>query len=188
MKKTAYNFPFLQRCFYLLGWLFLKLIGWRTEGTLPDIPKQVIIAAPHTSNWDFPIGMAIAFIYRLDFRWMGKKEIFRGPFNPLLRWLGGIPIDRQSSDNIVSEAVTAIKREKTFLLALSPEGTRQKVARWKSGFYYIALGADVPILLGFLDAGRKVGGFGPLFYPTGNYESDLNAIQGYYSSIQGRHS
>jgi 1-acyl-sn-glycerol-3-phosphate acyltransferase len=141
---------------------------------------------PHTSNWDFVIGLAIIFVVRLDIRWIGKKEIFWGPMNRIFRWLGGIPADRKASTNLVEQVVKIINKEQTFRLALSPEGTRKKVEKWRSGFYHIAVGAKIPIVLSYLDYSRKVGGFEKVFYPTGNYDVDLIELQKFYRGIKGK--
>jgi 1-acyl-sn-glycerol-3-phosphate acyltransferase len=118
--------------------------------------------------------------------WMGKKELFRPPFGPLLRWLGGIPIDRSKSNGVVGQSIQQLQDAEKLVLTVPPTGTRRKVMHWKTGFYHIAHGAGVPIVLGFLDYGRKMGGVGPLFYPTGDINADMKEIQAFYKDIQGR--
>ena len=169
-----------------LGLTFLKLMGWRIEGNIPDIKKFVIIAAPHTSNWDFPITLAIAFALRMKIYWMGKAAIFRWPFAAAFQWLGGIPIDRSKSNNVVEQSIQAFHKLEKLILLVPPEGTRKKVSYWKTGFYHIAQGANVPIVLGFLDYRRKVGGIGPTFRPTGHLRTDMQMIQDFYASITGK--
>jgi 1-acyl-sn-glycerol-3-phosphate acyltransferase len=169
-----------------LGLMFLKMMGWRVEGEIPDIKKFVIIAAPHTSNWDFPITLAVAFALRIKIYWMGKAAMFRWPFASLFKWLGGIPIDRSRSHNIVEQSIQAFHKLEKLIMLVPPEGTRKKVSYWKTGFYHIAQGAKVPIVLGFLDYRRRVGGIGPTFHPTGHIEKDMQAIRDFYDSITGK--
>ncbi len=169
-----------------LSIIFLKIMGWRTEGQPPDLDQYVMIGAPHTSNWDFPIGLAILFSFNLRFYWLGKHTIFRWPFHNLFVWLGGVPIDRSKSSNVVEQSIRAYQENARMVMVLSPEGTRKKIARWKTGFYYIARGADVPIALGFLNYQRKAGGFGPVFYPTGDVEADMKEISAFYADAVGK--
>ncbi len=171
-----------------LSLIILKIMGWRIEGRFPDIPRFVLIAAPHTSNWDFPITIFIAFAVKAKIYWMGKEAIFRPPFKNFFRWLGGIPIDRSKSNNIVEQMVQKFSISKKLILTIPPSGTRKKVMKWKTGFYYISQGADVPIVLGFLDYKRKVGGIGPVFFPTGDIEADMREIRTYYADMRGRNS
>ena len=168
------------------GLVFLKILGWRVEGKIPDIKKFVIIAAPHTSNWDFPITLAVAFVLRMKIYWMGKAAMFRWPFAATLCWLGGIPIDRSQSHNVVEQSIQAFQKLERLIMVVPPEGTRKKVSYLKTGFYHIASGANVPIVLGFLDYKRKAGGIGPTFYPTGRLEEDLQRIQAFYATITGK--
>lgn len=169
-----------------LGLMFLKILGWRVEGEIPSIKKFVIIAAPHTSNWDFPITLAVAFALKIKIYWMGKTAMFRWPFGGLLRWLGGIPIDRSRSHNVVDQSIQAFQERDQLIMVVPPEGTRKKVSYWKTGFYHIARGAAVPIVLGFLDYRRKTGGIGPTFFPTGRIEEDMRQIRAYYATITGK--
>ena len=163
-------------------------MGWRVEGTPPTTPKYVVIVAPHTSNWDFPIALFISWYYRMKGAWFGKHEIFTWP---LLGWFfrlhGGIPVDRRCSHGFVEQAVRVFQEREQLVLALAPEGTRAKCACWKSGFYHIALKAGVPIALGYLDFQRKCGGFGPLYYPTGDPETDLANIRAFFDTVTPRH-
>ena len=168
------------------GLIFLKMLGWRVEGEIPDIKKFVIIAAPHTSNWDFPITLAVSFALKIKIYWMGKAVMFRWPFGAACRWLGGIPIDRTSSHNVVEQSVEAFRERDELIMVIPPEGTRKKSSYWKTGFYHIARGANVPIVMGFLDYRRKVGGIGPTFYPTGRIEKDMQEIKTFYATITGR--
>jgi 1-acyl-sn-glycerol-3-phosphate acyltransferase len=165
----------------------LKLIGWKTSGAKPDIPKYVIIAAPHTSNFDLPLTLFVAFALKLKVYWMGKEQIFNKPFGTIMKWLGGIPVERGKSNNLVAETVEEFKRKDRLVVLVPPEGTRKKVNYWKTGFYYIAQGAGVPIVCGFLDYKRKTGGIGTVIYPTGNIEKDMGDIQNFYKDITGRY-
>ena len=169
-----------------IGRFVLRLLGWRIEGKLPDLPKQLVIAAPHSSNWDFVLGVALVFAMRLDARFLGKAELFRGPLGPFMRWLGGIPVDRTNPDGVVDGAIAEFQAGKRLVLAMAPEGTRRPVEKWKTGFYRIATGAGVPIVPGYFDNGRRRVGFGPVFQPSGDMERDLELLQGFYRAIPRR--
>lgn len=188
MKRTMYNTPIFRQIILALCQLGLKLSGWKLQGMPPKEPKYVLIGVPHTSNWDFPLGLAIAFVYRLDMHWMGKDSLFKSWRGPIMRWMGGIPIDRLSSNNVVAQTIEAFNVSDRLVVAIPPEGTRSKVDKWKTGFYYIALGAKVPIALGFLDYKRKAGGFLSSFHPTGDADKDIVAIRAYYTGISGKYS
>ena len=187
MKYTIFDTPVLK---VLLGWLarvLVKIFGWRMEGQVPDFPNYVLIAAPHTSNMDLAVMLTLAFTFRTKVSWMGKDALFRWPFGGICRWLGGIPIDRSKANNVVEQSVALFNEKERFVLAVPPEGTRKQVRYWKTGFYYIASGAGVPILLGFIDYGRKVGGVGPVLMPSGDIEKDMETIQAFYADITGKH-
>jgi 1-acyl-sn-glycerol-3-phosphate acyltransferase len=169
-----------------LGRALLLLFGWRIGGGPPDVPKCVVIAAPHSSNRDFFIGIAVVFALRIDAHFIGKAELFRGPLGPIMRWLGGLAVDRGHPEGVVEQTVAMFKARDRLLLAVAPEGTRKPVSRWKSGFYRIALGAGVPIVPGYFDNGRRLVGFGEPFYPTGNAEADIAALQAFYAPIPRR--
>jgi 1-acyl-sn-glycerol-3-phosphate acyltransferase len=162
-----------------LGRFVLGISGWHVEGTVPDIRKLVLIVAPHTSNWDFPLGLSIKLALRLGGRFVGKHTLFRGPFGVLMRWLGGVPVDRSSAGGFVDEAARALREAGQMVLVIAPEGTRKRVP-WKSGFYRIAVAAGVPILPTGFDYVRKVIFFAPLFTPTGDYEKDLALLRSLY--------
>nr|WP_285903163.1 lysophospholipid acyltransferase family protein [Alkalimarinus sediminis] len=168
--------------------MFLKLIGWKLEGRPPTEPKYVLIAVPHTSNWDFPITLAMAFIFNFEIFWMGKDSLFKGWKGPVMRWMGGIAIDRSSSNNVVEQTIEAFNNNDRLVVTIPPEGTRSKVDKWKTGFYYIAVGAKVPIGLGYLDYKRKVGGFKPTYYPTGDADKDIAEMRKVYTGIAGKFS
>jgi 1-acyl-sn-glycerol-3-phosphate acyltransferase len=171
--------------------LLLPLIGWKVEGDLPDVPRFVLVVAPHTSNWDVPVGLLCAYALGLLFEWpygvMIKAPALRWPVvGPLLRRLGGIPIDRSAPNNVVEQMVEAFQARERLMLAITPEGTRKKTAYWKSGFYHIAVAARVPIVLAYLDYGRKAGGLGPTIWPSGDAEADLALIRDFYAGITAR--
>jgi 1-acyl-sn-glycerol-3-phosphate acyltransferase len=188
VKRTMYNTPILRPIIVAICQLSLKLRGWKLQGMPPTEPKYVLIAVPHTSNWDFPLSLAMAFVYRFDMHWMGKDSLFKGWRGPIMRWMGGIPIDRSSSNNVVAQTIEAFNLSDRLVIAVPPEGTRSRVDKWKTGFYYIALGAKVPIALGFLDYKRKAGGFLSAFYPTGDAEKDIVAMRGCYAGISGKNT
>lgn len=188
MHRTMFDTPILNVLLRRLALFLMWIFRWRIEGKLPDTPKFVLIAAPHTSNWDLPVMLSLAFAFRTGLFWMGKDTLFRRPFGAIMRWLGGIPIDRSKSHNVVEQSAEHFRKAESLVMVVPPEGTRQKVRYWKTGFYRIAESAGVPIALGFLDYRRKVGGFGPTVVPTGGIEADMETIQAFYANITGKHS
>ena len=171
----------------LIAKLFLWLTGWKVEGELPKEKKFVMIAAPHTSNWDLPYMLAICFVLKAKPYWMGKSQIFKFPFSGLMKWMGGIPIDRSKANNVVDATAEFLKEAEELIITIPPEGTRSKVSYWKSGFYHIANLSEVPIALGFLDYKRKRGGIGGVFYPSGDIEIDMIEIKRFYSMVAGKY-
>jgi 1-acyl-sn-glycerol-3-phosphate acyltransferase len=169
-----------------LGRTMLRALGWRIGPGLPDLGKAVITAAPHSSNWDFFVGIALVFALRLDVRFIAKMELFRGPLGPLMRWLGGLPVNRKRPVGVVEQTVAMFADRETLLLAVAPEGTRKPVDRWKSGFHRMAVAAGVPIVPGYFDNRRKVVGFGAPFHPTGDAEADIAALRAFYAPIPRR--
>ena len=167
------------------GRLCFSWAGWRIEGGFPDSPRAVCIVAPHTSNWDFLLGMALVLALELRVSWLGKHRIFRAPFRGFLRWLGGIPVDRGSPHGVVGDCVRAFEAAPALFLALSPEGTRKGASVWKTGFYHIAAGAGVPILPVALDSRQRVIRILPAFLPSQDLERDLPLIQGLFADTQG---
>lgn len=168
----------------LLGRAALRLMRWRMVGTLPDEPRCVIIAAPHTTNWDFIRGISLCFALSLDVKWIGKQELFRGPIGPLFRWLGGIPVNRKAPQGAVEGAIAALKGSERMLLAIAPEGTRRSVERWKTGFYRIAHGASVPIVCGFFDNRRRRLGFARVVRPTGAMAEEIADLEAWYAPLR----
>lgn len=168
-----------------LGRAYFRLSGWRVAGAFPEGPQCVAIVAPHTSNWDFPLGLCLLFGSGLRASWLGKHTLFTGMFGGLLRRLGGIPVDRSSPQGLVGECVQAFAASPALLLALAPEGTRKGPSRWRTGFYQIAVGAGVPILPVAFDYREHVIHLHPAFTPTGDAEADLAFLQGLLGSAQG---
>ncbi len=170
-----------------LAALAFRLAGWHTEGSPPPNQRFVIIAAPHTSNWDAVILLVAARIYGLPLAWFVKDAWFRFPLGPIMRRLGGVPIDRSARHGVVEQAIERLKSSDRLALAVPPEGTRGRAPHWKTGFYHIARGADVPIVLGFIDYGRKVAGLGPAFRPTGDLERDFEVFRAFYEKVQPKY-
>jgi len=190
MHRTIFDTPAVNTLLRGFSIAFLRLTGWKIEGSLPpDGQKSVLIAAPHTSNWDLPYTLMVAFALRLNIYWMGKEQIFKPPFRGLMMWLGGIPVRRESSNNLVAASVQAIRdADGPLQLVVPPEGTRSKVRYWKTGFYYIATGAGVPILLAYMDYERKLRGLGPVFHPSGDLQADMARIQAFYAPFKGKNA
>jgi len=179
MKKTVFDSPFwvlFFRTFFKIG---LKLAGWKLIGERPP-QKCVMIGAPHTSNWDFVLMLCVAFGFRVKLFWMVKDNVYKKGYGRIADWGGGIPIDRKSAHNVVDQTVHAIKEEEEFLLVNTPEGTRSKRKKWKTGFYYIALKAQIPIQLCYVDAPNKTVGLGPVITPSGNQQEDMVMIHEFY--------
>ncbi|MEN9543456.1 MAG: hypothetical protein RLZZ598_289 [Pseudomonadota bacterium] len=189
-QRTLFDTPILNTLLRGFSIGFLKLTGWRVEGELPSgTDKCVLIAAPHTSNWDLPYTLMVAFVLRINIYWMGKAQIFRWPFAGLMKWLGGIPVQREKSSNLVAASVEAIKAaDGPLALVVPPEGTRSKTRYWKTGFYWIAVGAEVPIVMAYMDYSQKRSGLGPVFTPTGDIEADMAAIKAFYAPIRGKNA
>jgi len=164
----------------------LALFGWRVDGEFPDRPKMVAIVAPHTSNWDFIVGILMVFALGLRVRFLGKHTLFNPWIGWLMRWFGGTPVIRDTPQGAVADAAEMIAREERILLAITPAGTRRRGTPWRSGFYNIAQTANVPILPAAFDYGRRSLRLFPVFEPTGNYEADLARLQALYVGVRGR--
>jgi 1-acyl-sn-glycerol-3-phosphate acyltransferase len=169
----------------MIGHAFLKAAGWRVRGERPPVDRYVIIAAPHTSNWDMPFMLAFAFIYDIPVRWMGKHTLFKPPFGPFMKLLGGMPIIRDRPGGVVGQMIEAFEENELLVLMVPAEGTRSYVDYWKSGFYHIARGAEVPVVLSYLDFGRKEGGIGPAIEVTGDIHADMDKIRAFYAGKTG---
>ncbi len=170
-----------------LALLLLFLTGWKLEGDVPDLKKCVIVSAPHTSNWDLFFGLIYKLYYGLNIQYLMKEEVFRVPFKAFFKRIGGIPVERGKKNNLVETLYQRFTQKENFYLAVTPEGTRGKVVKWKRGFYYIAKKAGVPIVMVYIDYGRKVIGVGPVFYPGQDIEKDMLEIKGFYTSVQAKY-
>ena len=175
--------PWLQA----LGRAALRMAGWSIVGELPHLPKFVIIVAPHTSNWDFAVGLAAKFALALDITWFGKDTLFRGPAGALLRKLGGRPVRRDSPEGVVAEMAAMVRHEPRFLLALAPEGTRRQVSCWRTGFYHIAEAADIPIVPVWFDWSRREVGIGSPVRASGDRARDVAGLQSLYRPEMAKH-
>ncbi|WP_374413118.1 lysophospholipid acyltransferase family protein [Hydrogenophaga sp.] len=190
MHRTIFTTPVVAPLLRGFSVGFLRLTGWTVEGSLPpEATKSVFIAAPHTSNWDLPYTLMAAFALRLTPYWMGKAGIFRFPFGGLMRWLGGIAVDRSKSNNLVAASAQAIvEADGPLQLIVPPEGTRSKTRYWKTGFYYIATTAKVPIILAYMDYDTRRVGLGPVFDTTDDIEADMTRIKAFYKPFKGKNA
>lgn len=179
MQKTSLT----QRIFSKL----LTLLGWTFDTNIPNLNKFLVIGAPHTSNWDFIY--FILFIKATGIRvgFIGKDTAFWGPIGIILKKMGGIPVNRRTRNNFVDQIISKFNQRDQLILLITPEGTRHKTNNWKSGFYYIAHGAKVPILLGSIDYPQKHLGLGPIFHPSGNIHEDFKIIQDFYAGKTGKY-
>lgn len=185
MKTTIFNTPLITPVLRYLSRFSLWIFGWRVRGELPDISKFVIVGVPHTSNWDFIMFLALAFILKGDLRVMGKAEIFRWPFGGFFRWCGGMPVDRSKPQGLVEQTVQAIHETDHFQLVITPEGTRGKVREWKHGFYHIAKQANIPVVAGYVDSRTKTCGIGPTFSLTDDMEADIGVMKAFFKDKVG---
>ncbi len=163
----------------------LTALGWKIEGETPLHRKYVLIAAPHTSNWDFPLMMLFAWSFGMRISWMGKQSLFHPPYGWIMRLMGGIPIQRKRNNNVVDSMVEAFAQHDRLILVVPTEGTRARTDYWKSGFYHIARGAGVPIVPSYLDFGMKRGGFGPALPMSGDVRRDMELLRGFYAPMKG---
>jgi 1-acyl-sn-glycerol-3-phosphate acyltransferase len=157
--------------------------GWRAHGVIPEPRKFVIIAAPHTSNWDFLYFIGLTSELGVMPHFMAKKSLFRWPWKNFLLDMGGVPVDRSSNRNYVQAMIDEFNARKEFMLTIAPEGTRGTVRAWKTGFYHIAMGAGVPLVVGMMDYGTKTGGLGPAIWPTGDYVADMKKVAEVYATV-----
>ena len=165
----------------------LRLLSWELDVIYPESPKYVLVGAPHTSVWDLLFALLLKHGAGIALYWVGKDTIFRWPLGILMRWLGGIPVNRRSRNNFVQQVVDIFDQSDELVIGIAPEGTRSNAKYWKTGFYYIALGAGVPIALGFIDYGNKSVGIGPTLIPTGDIEADFVHIEQFYADIKGKY-
>ncbi len=165
----------------------LKLRGWQLNVNPPQEKKFILIAAPHTSNWDFPLALLCFWTLDLKIYWVAKIQMFRGPLHYLFTVLGGIPVDRNASSGFINQIAEKIKCADEMVIAIAPEGTRSKTKYWKSGFYHIASAAKIPICLGYIDYANKTLGFKQIMYPSGDIKTDMTIIADFYQKIKGKH-
>jgi len=186
-SRVIHNNRFFSALLNFYGKTFLRISGWRVVNLPPDIPKFVAIAAPHTSNWDFPIFMAAVGYLRLNISFLAKHTLFDGLFGWMFYWLGGIPVKRDSGEasKVVDQVTQAFAENDRLILGIAPEGTRSQVKKWKTGFYRIALAAEVPIVPSYVDSATKTIGFGEVFLPTGDMDADLPLLQAFYADKRG---
>jgi 1-acyl-sn-glycerol-3-phosphate acyltransferase len=170
----------------LAGWI-LRRWGWTIVGEAPSAPRYVLVAAPHSSYWDALVMLLCARHLGVRLGWLGKAEAFRGPLRPLMKWLGGIAVDRGAAHGLVAATVEAFRGRGTLALAIAPDGTRGFRDHWRSGFYHIALSADVPVVLGFLDWGTRRTGVGPTLRLGGDVRADMDRIRAFYAGMVARH-
>ncbi len=172
---------------HFLGKMWMKIFRWEVRGSIPEGGKFVLVAVPHTSNWDLGFMLAAMYILRTRASWMGKKSLFVGPLGWFLRKLGGFPVDRSSPEGIVEQVADRFRQTEHLILGIAPSGTRKKRDYWKSGFYRIAHSADVPILCGYLDYTNRVACLGLSFHPTGDITADLDRMRAFYAGIDGKY-
>ena len=165
--------------------IILKLMGWQLDETLPELRRYVMVGYPHTSNWDFIIAMLAKNALNLPLNWVAKHSIFWGPLRPFFIAMGGVPLNRDKSIGFVEKNIKLFSERKNFILAIMPEGTRSRHRRWKCGFYYIAHGAGVPVVLACLDYKNKKISVGKIIWTTGNIEADFEIIKAFYKGIKG---
>lgn len=170
----------------LYSWIFLKVMGWRIEGKTPDLKKYIIVVAPHTSNWDFVIGVFTRRILGFNSRYVAKKELFVFPFGYFFKWMGGYPVDRKQHSNFVEMVTEIFKKEDEFIVAMTPEGTRSYNADWKSGFYHIAKNAEVPIVRSAIDYKEKRVVFSEPEYLNKSVEETIIELKKYFSQFKGK--
>jgi 1-acyl-sn-glycerol-3-phosphate acyltransferase len=187
MHLTLFATPVINTLFRLLANILLFCFGWKTMGEKPKEKKYVIIAAPHTSNWDLFFMMLVALKLDIHIYWIGKDSIFKFPFKNTMKWMGGISVDRSKSNDVVANMVKTFNECDELVLSIPPEGTRSHTVYWKTGFYHMANGAGIPICLGFLDYAKKEGGIGPMYQPSGDIEKDMIEIKAFYKNITGKY-
>ena len=186
MRYTLFSTPIISHLVRIISWVSLKVIRWRVVGTLPSEHKYVIIVAPHTSNWDFFYARLYSYIVKIQPKYLAKKELFVPFISYLIKLNGGIPVDRSKKNKLVDFLSKKIIDSKTIILSLSPEGTRKKVDKWKTGFYYIAQKANVPIVIVGINYKKKEIGIIDKLFPTNNIENDMKRIQEQLTNISGK--
>ncbi|KUJ82555.1 acyltransferase [Microbulbifer flavimaris] len=189
MQRTIFNTPLITPVLRQLARLLLKLHGWRVvaDQSATDLKKYVLLGAPHTTNWDGYYFILVALKLKLVPQWMGKDNLFKFPLGGMMRWFGGIAVDRSKANNLVEGTVNAFNRNESLIVAVPPEGTRGKAERWKTGFYHIARGASVPVVCGFINFPKKEVGLGPAFWMSENLEAELKRFRDFYADKIGKY-
>jgi 1-acyl-sn-glycerol-3-phosphate acyltransferase len=185
MQRTIFNTPLVSTFYHYLARSTMRLLGWRIEGKLPDLPRFILIGAPHTSNWDFMLFLGVIFSLRANVRFIGKAELFRFPIGWFFRYCGGVPVERKKSTGLVEQMVKVCNESERFILTIAPEGTRHHVTEWKRGFYHIARSAGIPIVMAIVDGRHKAVRIGQVFHPTEDMEADMKAIKAVFDGVKG---
>ncbi|MBL8080085.1 MAG: lysophospholipid acyltransferase family protein [Anaerolineales bacterium] len=185
MKTTIFTTTFLSTLFRFLANWILWMTGWHIAGKLPNLPKYILIGAPHTSNWDFLLFLGAIFHLKANAKYMGKAELFRNPFGWFFYWCGGIPVDRKKSTGLVEQMVEACNQSDKFILTIAPEGTRHFVTEWKMGFYHIAKSAGIPLVMAKVDGKNKTLHVGQVFHLTDDMDADIKAIKACFDGMTG---
>ena len=186
-SRIQHNAPSTGIIKYWLARLWLQLLGWKVTGELPPDSKFVLVGGPHTSNWDFVIGIPALYVFRIKAYWMGKDSLFKWPFGFFMRRLGGIPIDRSSAQGVVAQTASKLKHADRLVILIPAKGTRGKTRYWKSGFYHIARLADVTVVCGYLDFSTKTARIGYSFRPSGNIPEDMEKVRAFFAPARGKH-
>lgn len=177
------SYPRCSTAAHLMGRFVIWLFGWKVAGGVPDTNKMIIVAAPHTSNWDLIFLLGAAFTFHLRINWLGKDSLFKTGFGWLMRWTGGIPVDRSKSNNMVASLAEDIGQRDSCAIVIPPAGTRARTEFWKSGFYWVARGAEIPLVCGYLDYAKKEAGLGLCFMPTSDVARDMDRLRDFYGEI-----
>lgn len=185
--RIQHNGPSTGIVKYWLARLWLQLLGWNVVGEFPQSSKFILVGGPHTSNWDFVIGIPALYVLRLKAYWMGKDTLFKWPYGSIMRALGGISIDRRSAHGVVAQTAQQLNQHDRLVVLIPAKGTRTKTRYWKSGFYHIAREANVPVVCSYLDYASKTACVGYSFYPSGNVKQDMQAVRQFYTSVSGKH-
>lgn len=183
IQETGSKPSLLSRIVHWLFIWFYRRHGWTAIGKIPYPRKFVIVAAPHTSNWDFVYFLGLTNDLGVRPHFMAKRSLFGWPFRNFMYEMGGVPVDRGGSKNYVQQMIAEFAKRDEFMLTIAPEGTRSSVAQWKTGFYHIAYGAGVPIVLGSMDYAKRIGGFAAMIMPTGDYAADMEKLREYYDDV-----
>lgn len=187
MRPITHDFPRCWSVSRFVGAALMRAQGWTCDGDPPPgVRKAVVIAVPHTSNWDFWIALCACWEFGVSFQWLGKQELFEGPAGPLLHWLGGVGVDRSQHTGLVAQVGQRFRESERLLLMVPAEGTRGYRPYWKSGFYWMAVEAEVPIVLAYLDYEKKRAGFGPVMRPSGDPRADMEVIRAFYAGVKGK--